>query len=130
MMGEFMRSEKAETTGARATVFLGLLRRRLRDATTAWSRDEERAYRALRTELAPAIRDRVIDQNSWWELIRVAFDLAEERFPLVYREDAYDYLRPGKETLPELVYDLSTKNFEALTNRHIGDIYQSLPSSP
>ena len=129
IMREFLPSAKAETTAATATVFLGLLRRRLRDSTTAWSRDEERAYRALRTELAPAIRDRVIDQNSWWELIRVAFDLAEERFPLVYREDAYDYLRPGKETLAELVYDLSTKSFEALTNRHVGDIYQSLLSS-
>ena len=39
------------------------------------------------------------------------------------------YLRPGKETLAELVYDLSTKSFEALTNRHVGDIYQSLFSS-
>ena len=129
IMREFLPSAKAETTPATSTMFLGLLRRRLLDSSRAWSDEEEHAYRALRSELAPAIRDNVIDQNSWWELIRVAFDLAEERFPLVYREDAYDYLRPGKETLAELVYDLSTKSFEALTNRAVGDIYQSLLSS-
>lgn len=129
IMREFLPSAKAETTPTTASVFLGLLRRRLRDSTARWSQDEERAYRALRSELAPSIRDHVIEQNSWWELIRVAFDLAEERFPLVYREDAYDYLRPGKETLAELVYDLSTKSFQALSNRHVGDIYQSLLSS-
>ena len=129
IMREFLPSAKAETTPATAAMFLGLLRRRLLDSSRAWSAEEERAYRALRHELTPAIRDSVIDQNSWWELIRVAFDLAEERFPLVYREDPYDYLRPGKETLAELVYDLSTKGFEALTNRAVGDIYQSLLSS-
>jgi hypothetical protein len=129
IMREFLPSAKADTSSATAVVFLGLLRRRLRDSTGSWDRDEERAYRALRTELAPSIREHVIEQNSWWELIRVAFDLAEERFPLVYREDAYDYLRPGKETLAELVYDLSTKSFQGLTNRHVGDIYQSLLSA-
>ena len=71
----------------------------------------------------------LIEQNSWQELIRVAFDLAEERFPLVYREDAYDNFRPRKETLAELVYDLSTKSFRQLTDRHVGDIYQGLLSS-
>lgn len=99
------------------------------DSSASWAAAEEQAYRDLRAELTPAIRDRVIHQNSWWDLIRVAFDLAEEQFPLVYREDACDYLRPGKETLAELVYDLSTKSFEALTNRAVGDIYQSLLSS-
>ncbi len=129
IMREFLPSAKAETTPATAAMFLGLLRRRLLDSSRAWSTEEERVYQALRGELTPAIRDSVIDQNSWWELIRVAFDLAEERFPLVYREDPYDYLRPGKESLAELVYDLSTKSFEALTNRAVGDIYQSLLSS-
>jgi hypothetical protein len=129
IMREFLPSAKAETRSATAAVFLGLLRRRVLDSTAAWTVAEEREYRELRRELTPTIRDRVIDQNSWWDLIRVAFDLAEERFPLVYREDAYDYLRPGKEALAELVYDLSTKSFEALTNRHVGDIYQSLLSS-
>ena len=84
-------------------VFLGLLRRRLKDATNAWDPEEEVEYRNLRRELAPAIRDRVIEQNSWRELIQVAFDLAEEQFPLVYREDAYDYFRPelhGIENVP------------------------------
>jgi len=129
ILREFLPSAKAETSSTTAGVFLGLLRRRLRDSTASWSGDEERAYRALRGELAPAISDRVIEQNSWWELIRVAFDLAEERFPLVYREDAYDYLKPGKATLAELVYDLSTKSFRGLTNRNVGDIYQSLLSA-
>src|SRR5205823_5517635 len=110
-------------------VFLALLRRRLKDATNAWDPEEEVEYRNLRRELAPAIRDRVIEQNSWRELIQVAFDLAEEQFPLVYREDAYDYFRPDKSALAELVYDLSTKSFARLTNRHVGDVYQSLLSA-
>jgi hypothetical protein len=71
----------------------------------------------------------VIEQNTWRDLIRVAFDLASEHFPLVYREDAYDYFRPSKEVLAELVYDLSTKSFSGLTNRHVGDIYQSMLSA-
>ena len=95
--------------------------------------EEERAYRALRTSSPPTIRDRVIEQNSWWELIRVAFDFAEEQFPLVYREDAYDYFRPGKETLAELVYDLSTKSFagadEPSRRRHLPGSSLSLAGS-
>ena len=83
-------------------MFLGLLRRRLRDTTAAWSPHDERAYRDLRTELSPAIGAHVIDQNNWWTLIRVAFDLAEERFPLIYRDDAYDDFRPGKDTVAGL----------------------------
>jgi type I restriction-modification system DNA methylase subunit len=83
----------------------------------------------LREELAPAIQSTVIEQNSWRELIQVAFDLAAERFPLIYREDAFDYFRPGKEALAELIYDLSTKSFGQLTNRNVGDIYQSLLSA-
>lgn len=128
ILREFLPAAKAETSPTTAGVFLGLLRRRLLDST-GWTEDDERAYRALRGELAPSISDTVIEQNSWWELIRVAFDLAEERFPLVYREDAFDYLKPGKETLAELVYDLSTKSFRGLTNRNVGDIYQSLLSA-
>jgi hypothetical protein len=129
IMREFLPTAKAQTTPATAAVFLGLLRRRVLDSTAGWTVDEERAYRALRDDLTPAIRDHVIEQNSWWDLIRVAFDLAEEHFPLVYREDAYDYLRPGKEMLAELVYDLSTKSFAGLDNRAVGDIYQSLLAS-
>jgi type I restriction-modification system DNA methylase subunit len=128
ILREFLPTTRAETKPTTASVFLGLLRRKIRDVTD-WRVEEEQAYRALRGELISDIREHVIEQNNWWQLIRVAFDLAEERFPLVYREDAYDYFRPGKETLAELVYDLSTKSFEALTNRHVGDIYQGLLSS-
>lgn len=129
IMREFLPTTRADTSSTTATVFLGLLRRRLRDTTGAWSAQDERAYRGLRADLSPAIGAHIIDQNNWWTLIRVAFDLAEERFPLIYREDAYDDFHPGKETVAELVYDLSTKSFSALTNRHVGDIYQGLLSS-
>jgi type I restriction-modification system DNA methylase subunit len=129
ILREFLPSARTETSPTTAAVFLALLRRRLLDTAGELTRDEERAYRALRSELAPEISAHVIGQNSWRELIRVAFDLAEEQFPLVYREDAYDYFRPHKETLAELVYDLSTKSFRQLTNRHVGDIYQGLLSS-
>ena len=129
IMREFLPSTRADTSSTTAAVFLGLLRRRLRDTTDTWSPHDERAYRELRAELSPAIGAHIIDQNNWWTLIRVAFDLAEERFPLIYRADAYDDFRPGKSTVAELVYDLSTKSFAALTNRHVGDIYQGLLSS-
>ncbi|MCD6727686.1 MAG: BREX-1 system adenine-specific DNA-methyltransferase PglX [Solirubrobacteraceae bacterium] len=129
IMREFLPDTRATTTPTTAAVFLTLLRRKIRDSAGDWSADEERAYRELRAELSPQIGAHVIGQNNWWELVRVAFDLAEERFPLVYRHDAFDDLRPSKETLAELVYDLSTKRFSALTNRHVGDIYQGLLSS-
>jgi hypothetical protein len=129
IMREFLPTTRSETSPTTAAVFLGLLRRKIRDSAGEWQPDEERAYRALRHDLAEDIRERVIEQNNWWDLIRVAFDLAEERFPLVYRDDAYDYFRPRKDTLAELVYDLSTKSFSQLTNRHVGDIYQGLLSS-
>ncbi|MHB8469554.1 MAG: Eco57I restriction-modification methylase domain-containing protein [Gaiellaceae bacterium] len=129
IMREFLPTTRSETSPTTAAVFLGMLRSRIRDSAGAWRPQEEAAYRALRHDLAEDIRERVIEQNNWWELIRVAFDFAEEKFPLVYREDAYDYFRPRKETLAELVYDLSTKSFSALTNRHVGDIYQGLLSS-
>jgi hypothetical protein len=130
IMREFLPATKSETSPTTAAVFLALLRRRIRDtAGDDWSIEEERAYRALRNEIGPAIREHVIEQNNWWELIRVAFDLAGDRFPLVYREDAYDYFRPHKDRVADLVYDLSTKSFDALTNRHVGDIYQGLLSS-
>jgi hypothetical protein len=129
IMREFLPTTRSETSPTTAAVFLGLLRRKIRDATDAWDEEEQQAYLALRHALADDIRERVIEQNNWWELIRVAFDLAEERFPLVYRQDAYDFFRPEKDTLAELVYDLSTKSFARLTNRHVGDIYQGLLSS-
>lgn len=129
IMREFLPTTRSGTSPTTAAVFLGLLRRKIRDTSGEWRPEEERAYRELRLELASDIRERVIEQNNWWELVRVAFDLAEERFPLVYREDAYDYFRPSKNTLAELVFDLSTKSFAALTNRNVGDIYQGLLSS-
>lgn len=129
IMREFLPTTRSETSPTTAAVFLGLLRRKIHDSAGKWEPKEEAAYRALRHDLAEDIRERVIEQNNWWELIRVAFDFAEEKFPLVYREDAYDYFSPRKETLAELVYDLSTKSFAALTNRHVGDIYQGLLSS-
>jgi hypothetical protein len=129
IMREFLPRSRADTTSSGVAVFLGLLRRRIKDTSATWDPEDELAYKSLRNELAPAIRDRVIDQNSWRELIQVAFDLASERFPLVYREDAYDYFRPSREALAELIYDLSTKSFEQLSNRHVGDIYQSLLSA-
>jgi hypothetical protein len=129
ILREFLPSARATTTPTTGAVFMGLLRRRLLDTSGALSEDDERAYRSLRRELAPEIGEHVIEQNSWRELIRVAFDLAEEHFPLIYRQDAFDYFRPRKETLAELVYDLSTKSFSRLTNRHVGDIYQGLLSS-
>jgi len=129
IMREFLPRSRADTTSSTVAVFLALLRRRIKDTTASWDPEDESVYLTLRQELAPAIQAHVIEQNSWRELIQVAFDLAAEQFPLVYREDAYDYFRPGKEALAELVYDLSTKSFERLTNRHVGDIYQSLLSA-
>lgn len=95
ILREFLPATKAETKPTTATVFLALLRRKIRDFAGEWRVEEEQAYRMLRAELVPDIRDHVIEQNNWWQLIRVAFDLAEERFPLVYREDAYDHFHPG-----------------------------------
>jgi type I restriction-modification system DNA methylase subunit len=130
ILREFLPETKATTTNTTAVVFLGLLRRKIHDAAALrWDKEEEDAYRSLREELTDEIREHVIDQNNWSELIRVAFDLAQEQFPLVYREDAYDYFRPAKETVAELVYDLSTKSFVKLTNEHVGNIYQGLLSS-
>jgi hypothetical protein len=129
IMREFLPRSRADTTASSIAVFLGLLRRRIKDTTATWDTEDEQVYRALRQELAPAIQARVIERNSWRELIQVAFDLAAERFPLVYREDAFDYFRPGKDALAELIFDLSTKSFAALTNRNVGDIYQSLLSA-
>lgn len=129
IMREFLPTTRSETSPTTAAVFLGLLRRKIHDSAGEWPPEEEHAYRVLRHDLAEDIRERVIEQNNWWELIRVAFDFAEEKFPLVYREDAYDYFKPQKETLAELVYDLSTKSFARLANRHVGDIYQGLLSS-
>jgi len=129
ILREFLPETKATTTPTTAAVFLGLLRKKIRDATNEWDPSEEEAYRGLRDELTSDIREHVIDQNNWSELIRVAFDLAQEEFPLVYREDAYDYFRPHRATVAELVYDLSTKSFVKLTNEHVGNIYQGLLSS-
>jgi hypothetical protein len=129
IMREFLPRSRTDTSPTTATVFLALLRRRVFDSAGVWNPDEERAYKALRSELAPSISREVIGQNNWRELTRVAFDLAAEHFPLVYREDAYDYFRPTSAVLAELVYDLSTKSFARLTNRHVGDIYQSLLSA-
>lgn len=130
ILREFLPETRAVTTPTTAAVFLGLLRKKIRDAAApVWDAEEEAAYRSLRAELTSEIREHVIDQNNWSELIRVAFDLAQEEFPLVYREDAYDYFRPHKETVAELVYDLSTKSFVKLTNEHVGNIYQGLLSS-
>lgn len=120
---------RTETKPATAAVFLGLLRRRIQDSSGTRDPGDESAYRKLRLELAPDIQEHVIEQNSWRELMQVAFDLAAESFPLVFREDAYDYFRPEKDVLAELIYDLSTKSFRALTNQHVGDIYQGLLSA-
>ena len=129
IMREFLPTSRTETSPATAAVFLGLLRRRIQDSSGTWDPDDESAYRQLRQELAPDIQEHVIEQNSWRELMQVAFDLAAEAFPLVFREDAYDYFRPEKDVLAELIYDLSTKSFRALTNQHVGDIYQGLLSA-
>ncbi len=129
ILREFLPETRAVTTPTTAAVFLGLLRRKIKDATRDWDASEETAYRGLRDELTDEIREHVIDQNNWSELIRVAFDLAQEEFPLVYREDAYDAFRPHRATVAELVYDLSTKSFVQLTNQHVGNIYQGLLSS-
>ena len=129
ILREFLPTAKTETSPTTAAVFLGLLRRRIRDSAATWDPEDEAAYRDLRHDLTPEIQQHVIEQNSWRELVQVAFDLAAEQFPLVYREDAFDYFRPAKEVLAELVYDLSTKSFRELTNRHVGDIYQSLLSA-
>ena len=129
IMREFLPTSRADATPTEAAVFLGLLRRKIRDSAGAWRAEDERAYRDLRAHLTPTIGSSVIEQNNWWELIRVAFDLAGERFPLVYREDAFDLFQTRTATLADLVYDLSTKSFSALTNRNVGDIYQGLLSS-
>ena len=129
ILREFLPETRSATTPTTAAVFLGLLRKKIRDATSDWDATEETAYRELRGELTNEIREHVIDQNHWSELIRVAFDLAQEEFPLVYREDAYDSFRPSSETVAELIYDLSAKSFVKLTNEHVGNIYQGLLSS-
>jgi hypothetical protein len=130
ILREFLPATRSITTPTTAVAFLGLLRRKIRDtAAPVWDKEEEAAYRSLRSELTSEIRQHVIDQNNWSELIRVAFDLAQEEFPLVYHEDAYDLFRPGSATVAELIYDLSTKSFVKLTNEHVGNIYQGLLSS-
>ena len=129
IMREFLPESRTSTTPATAAVFLGLLRRRIQDSSGTWDPGDEDAYRALRAELAPEIREHVIEQNSWRELMQVAFDIGAESFPLVFREDAYDYFRPEKDALAELVFDLSTKSFRELTNQNVGDVYQSLLSA-
>lgn len=130
ILREFLPETRSVTTPTTAVAFLGLLRRKIQDAAApVWDAEEEAAYRSLRSDLTNEIRKHVIDQNNWSELIRVAFDLAQEEFPLVYREDAYDYFRPSSETVAELIYDLSTKSFVKLTNEHVGNIYQGLLSS-
>ncbi|HEX5583658.1 N-6 DNA methylase [Gaiella sp.] len=129
IMREFLPESRTSTSPATAAVFLGLLRRRIRDTAATWNSEDETAYKALRAELAPAIQERVIEQNSWRELMQVAFDIGAESFPLVFREDAYDYFRPEKHVLAELIYDLSTKSFRSLTNQNVGDVYQSLLSA-
>lgn len=129
IMREFLPESRTSTTPAAAAVFLGLLRRRIRDSSGTWDMGDEGAYRALRAELAPEIGEHVIEQNSWRDLMQVAFDIGEESFPLVFREDAYDYFRPEKDVLAELIFDLSTKSFRRLTNQNVGDVYQSLLSA-
>lgn len=129
ILREFLPETRTQTTPTAATVFMGLLRRRILDQAKVWDPEEQAAYRALREDLSSDIREHVIEQNNWWELIRVAFDLAHEQFPLVYRENAFDQFRPGKDALAELIYDLSTKSFDGLSNQHVGDIYQSLLAS-
>ncbi len=129
IMREFLPESRTSTTPATAAVFLGLLRRRIQDSSGTWDPGDEDAYRALRAELAPEIREHVIEQNSWRELMQVAFDIGAESFPLVFREDAYDYFRPEKDVLAELIFDLSTKSFRELTNQNVGDVYQSLLSA-
>jgi len=129
IMREFLPESRTSTSPATAAVFLGLLRRRIRDAAGTWDAGDEEAYHALRAELAPEIGRHVIEQNSWRELMQVAFDIGAESFPLVFREDAYDYFRPEKDVLAELIFDLSTKSFRDLTNQNVGDVYQSLLSA-
>lgn len=129
IMREFLPTSRTEATPTEAAVFLGLLRRKIEDSAGRWRDEDERAYRELRVQLTPEIGSSVIEQNNWWELIRVAFDLAGERFPLVYRDDAYDYFKPKTASLADLIFDLSTKSFRGLKNRDVGDIYQSLLSS-
>ena len=131
ILREFLPQTRSVTTPTTAVAFLGLLRRKIIDTAgpAVWNEEEETAYRSLRGELTSEVREHVIGQDNWSEVIRVAFDLAQEEFPLVYREDAYDLFRPGSETVAELVYDLSTKSFVKLTNEHVGNIYQGLLSS-
>jgi len=129
IMREFLPASRTEATPTEAAVFLGLLRRKIEDSAGRWRDADERAYRDLRAQLAPRIGSSVIEQNNWWDLIRVAFDLAGERFPLVYRDDAYDYFKPKTSSLADLIFDLSTKSFRGLRNRDVGDIYQRLLSS-
>lgn len=129
IMREFLPESRSQTTPATAAVFLGLLRRRIQDESGTWDPEDEEAYRRLRGELAPAISEHVIEQNSWPQLMQVAFDIGAESFPLVFREDAYDYFRPEKDVLAELIFDLSTKSFRDLTNQSVGDVYQSLLSA-
>lgn len=129
IMREFLPTSRTEATPTEAAIFLGLLRRKIEDSAGHWRDEDERAYRELRAQLTPEIGSSVIEQNNWWELIRVAFDLAGERFPLVYRDDAYDYIKPKTASLADLIFDLSTKSFRGLKNRDVGDIYQRLLSS-
>jgi Eco57I restriction-modification methylase len=130
ILREFLPQTRSVTSPTTAVAFLGLLRRKIIDAAgPVWDGEEEAAYRSLRAELTSELREHVIDQDNWSEVIRVAFDLAQEEFPLVYREDAYDLFRPSSDTVAELVYDLSTKSFVRLTNQHVGNIYQGLLSS-
>lgn len=64
IMREFLPESRTSTTPATAAFFLGLLRRRIQDSSGTWDPGDEDAYRALRAELAPEIREHVIEQNS------------------------------------------------------------------
>ncbi|MFN2466756.1 MAG: hypothetical protein ABR521_01285 [Gaiellaceae bacterium] len=69
IMREFLPRSRAETTTSAVAAFLALLRRRIKDTTATWDPADEKTYRTLRQELAPAIQQSVIEQNSWRELI-------------------------------------------------------------
>lgn len=130
ILREFLPETKSRTTRETAAVFMGMLRKRIKDTKSElWTDEEDRTYRKLREDLTGDIREHVIDQNNWWELIRVAFDLAEETFPLIYREDALDDFKPASHVVAEMIYDLSTKSYVKLTNHNVGDIYQGLLAS-
>jgi len=122
---EFLVIEQNKTTKLSVEILLGLLKRRILDEGH-WTKELEETYVNVKNELFGELKSQVIDPNNWFDIIRVAFMLAEEQFPMIYRRSVYDNFFPSKETLRELITELQQYDFKQITNMEIGNIYETL----